>query len=90
MALTGRVLIVTADGRVLVGSLAGFDQTTNVVLSQCAERIFAGDAPVEEVPLGVYVVRGDNITLIGGVDEALDDQIDLASIRAEPIAEMRH
>jgi small nuclear ribonucleoprotein (snRNP)-like protein len=43
------------------GSLEGFDQTTNVILSDSTERVYSMDEGVEEVPLGLYVVRGDNI-----------------------------
>ncbi|BGP31891.1 U4/U6-U5 snRNP complex subunit LSM8 [Rhodotorula toruloides] len=87
---TQRVLVITQDGRVIVGELRGFDQTTNVILSGSTERVFSADEGVEEVPLGVYIVRGDNITLIGEVDEDIDKQIDLSTVRAEPIAEVQH
>jgi U6 snRNA-associated Sm-like protein LSm8 len=45
----------------LQGELKGFDQTTNIILSDSVERVFSADEGVEEVPLGVYIVRGDNI-----------------------------
>lgn len=61
-ALTAeQVLMVTQDGRVLVGMLAGCDSGGTVILSSCVERIFSEEAPVEEVPLGVYIVRGDSM-----------------------------
>lgn len=41
------------------GVLSGFDQKSNVVLSDCAERIYSLDEGVEEVPLGVYLLKGD-------------------------------
>ncbi len=43
------------------GQLEGFDQTINVILSNSVERVYSLDEAVEEVPLGLYVVRGDNI-----------------------------
>lgn len=43
------------------GELKGFDQTTNVILSHSSERVYSLDEGVEEVELGLYVVRGDNI-----------------------------
>ncbi|KAL8278367.1 hypothetical protein RQP46_009259 [Phenoliferia psychrophenolica] len=85
-----QVLIITQDGRTIVGELKGFDQTTNVILSHSVERVYSMDEGVREDELGLYVVRGDNITLIGEVDEAIDKTIDLASIRADPIAEIVH
>ncbi|GAA6027191.1 hypothetical protein JCM8097_002470 [Rhodosporidiobolus ruineniae] len=85
-----QVLVITQDGRTIVGELKGFDQTTNVILSGSVERVFSADEPVEEVPLGVYIVRGDNITLIGEVDTEIDAQTDLTTLRADPIAEVSH
>lgn len=55
------MLVITQDGRTIVGELIGFDQTTNVILSNSVERIYSLDEDVEEVDLGLYVVRGDNI-----------------------------
>lgn len=39
--------------------LAGYDQKSNVVLSDSKERIYSADEGVEEVPLGLYLVKGD-------------------------------
>ena len=55
------VQIVTNDGRNIVGLLKGFDQTTNVVLDECHERVFSSTAGGEQVVLGLYIVRGDNM-----------------------------
>ena len=55
------VQVVTNDGRNIVGLLKGFDQTTNVILDECRERVFSNDAGVEEVQLGLYILRGDNM-----------------------------
>ena len=43
------VQIVTNDGRNIVGVLKGFDQTTNVILEDCNERVYSSDAGVEQV-----------------------------------------
>ncbi|GAA5989552.1 hypothetical protein JCM10908_000527 [Rhodotorula pacifica] len=85
-----QVLVVTQDGRVIVGKLMGFDQTTNIILAESVERIFSPDEPVIEEPLGVEIVRGDNITLIGALDEEADKEIDLSTIRAHPLADVTH
>lgn len=45
------VQIVTNDGRNIVGLLKGFDQTTNLVLDECHERVFSSTAGVEQVCL---------------------------------------
>ncbi|KAF8186999.1 hypothetical protein K438DRAFT_1595901 [Mycena galopus ATCC 62051] len=85
-----RVIVILQDGRVIVGVLAGFDQKSNVVLSDSKERIYSMDVGVEEVPLGLYLVKGDMIVLIGEIDDAVDQAVDLETIHAEPIPAIRY
>jgi|UPI000581B601 U6 snRNA-associated Sm-like protein LSm8 len=70
------VCVVTSDGRIIVGILTGYDQVQNLILNDAHERVYSVDADVEEVPLGLYVVRGDNVCLVAEVDETkqLDSQ----------------
>ena len=44
--------------------LAGFDQRSDVVLSESVERIYSMDEGVEEVPLGLYLVKGDQMQVV--------------------------
>lgn len=44
----------------LQGTLKGFDQTINLVLDDSIERVFTING-VEQVNLGVYIIRGDNV-----------------------------
>ncbi|KAH9973876.1 Sm-like ribonucleoprotein [Lactifluus volemus] len=85
-----RVLLVLQDGRAIIGVLAGYDQKSNVVLSDSKERIYSMDEGVEEIPLGLYLVKGDMIILIGEIDEEHDRTIDLSTIRADPIPPIRY
>ncbi|KAJ7740042.1 hypothetical protein DFH07DRAFT_870370 [Mycena maculata] len=96
-----RVLLILQDGRVIVfpaskpnanpqGVMVGFDQKSNVVLSDSKERIYSIDAGVEEAPLGLYLVKGDMIVLIGELDDAVDQAVDLGTIHAEPIPPIRY
>ncbi|KAH8113886.1 Sm-like ribonucleoprotein [Phellopilus nigrolimitatus] len=85
-----RVLLVLQDGRTIVGVLVGFDQRSDIVLSESKERIYSIDEGVEEIPLGLYLVKGDQILLIGELDEALDNAVDLDNVRADPIAPIRY
>jgi len=84
-----KVLLVLQDGRSIVGTLAGFDQKSNIILSDSKERVYSMDEGVEEVPLGLYLVKGDMIALVGEIDSALDDTVDLSAVRAEPIPSIR-
>ena len=48
-----------------------FDQFANLVLEGAVERIIVG-ALYAETPLGLYVVRGENVVLLGEIDETRD------------------
>lgn len=41
--------------------MKGYDQTSNLILADAVERIYSLDEPVEEAPLGLYIIRGDNM-----------------------------
>ncbi len=41
--------------------MKGFDQTVNIVLEGSHERVFSSTSGVEQVPLGLYIIRGDNM-----------------------------
>jgi U6 snRNA-associated Sm-like protein LSm8 len=45
----------------LQGSFKGYDLHTNIILASAVERLFSVDEPVEMVPLGLYMIRGDNM-----------------------------
>ncbi|KAJ9157330.1 hypothetical protein NKR23_g788 [Pleurostoma richardsiae] len=88
-----KVTIITADGRTLVGTLVSADQNTNLVLKSTVERVIRPSDDLEpsaEVPLGLYIVRGDNVCIVGLVDEALDDSIDWTAVKGAPIGGIKH
>lgn len=41
--------------------MKGFDQTTNLILTQSHERVFSIERPVSVVQLGLYIIRGDSM-----------------------------
>jgi len=79
------VSVITGDGRNFVGTMKGFDQTINVILEDVHERVYRAGAGVSQIPLGLYVVRGDNVAVIGELDEDLDRRLDLENIKAAPL-----
>lgn len=79
------VNIITSDGRIIVGTLRGFDQAINIILEESHQRVFSANEGVELIPLGLYVIRGDNVALIGEIDEDLDRNIDWSHMHADPI-----
>ena len=79
------VSVVTCDGRSIVGTLVGYDQLQNLILKGSSERVYSPDGPVEVVPLGLYVVRGDNVAIISDRDEDKESEVGLSDVRAGPI-----
>ncbi|CEJ90556.1 Putative U6 snRNA-associated Sm-like protein LSm8 [[Torrubiella] hemipterigena] len=91
--LNKKVLIVTADSTILVGTLVACDNSTNLVLSDSTERIIRtpdDPEPSIEEPRGVYLVRGDNVCTIGLVDEKLDESINWTEVKGAAIGTTKH
>lgn len=84
------VSIITSDGRNFVGTLKGFDQTINVILDETHERVFSTTNGIEQVVLGLHIIRGDNIAIIGEIDEAIDSRLDFTAVHCEPLAPIVH
>ncbi|XP_040971249.1 sm-like protein LSM1A isoform X2 [Gossypium hirsutum] len=62
--LDKKLLVLLRDGRKLLGLLRSFDQFANVVLEGACERVIVGDLYCD-IPLGLYVIRGENVVIIG-------------------------
>jgi U6 snRNA-associated Sm-like protein LSm8 len=84
------VSIITSDGRNFVGTLKGFDQTINLILDESHVRVYSTNQGVEQVVLGLHIIRGDNVAVVGELDENLDSRLDLSSIRADLLNQVVH
>ncbi|EGX45052.1 hypothetical protein AOL_s00173g153 [Orbilia oligospora ATCC 24927] len=90
------VTVITSDGRTLIGTLLGHDQTTNLILQNTRERIFqtldtdVENTPSEIVEHGLYLIRGDNVLVCGLVDEKMDAEINWTKVRAQPFGTVKH
>ncbi|KAL9690066.1 hypothetical protein QQ045_010459 [Rhodiola kirilowii] len=62
-----KLLVLLRDGRKLMGLLRSFDQFANAVIDGACERVIVGDLYCD-IPLGMYVIRGENVVLIGELD----------------------
>ncbi|KAI8902155.1 hypothetical protein BC833DRAFT_574596 [Globomyces pollinis-pini] len=82
-----KVQVLTIDGRIILGTLIGFDQTTNLILSHSIERQFSTEG-AKDHPLGCYMIRGDSIMTVGEVDMERDQEIDWSKITVEPLEPM--
>ncbi|XP_019198656.1 PREDICTED: sm-like protein LSM1B [Ipomoea nil] len=70
--LDKKILVLLRDGRKLLGILRSFDQFANAVLEGACERLIVGDIYCD-MPLGLYVIRGENVVLIGELDLDKDE-----------------
>jgi U6 snRNA-associated Sm-like protein LSm8 len=83
------VTIITTEGKVYTGILKSLDQSMNIILNNCYEKIYSLDEGVSFQKIGLYMIRGDNIMIVSEVDENLEKQIDLKEIKAEPLKEVK-
>lgn len=67
--LDKKLLVQLRDGKKIIGILRSFDQFANLVLEHAVERIIVGDQ-YGDIPLGLNVVRGENVVLLGEIDES--------------------
>ena len=92
-AFTGKVLVITADGRTLTGTLLSCDQLTNLVLQNTIERVIRphdDHDDSEEVSHGLYLIRGENVAICGLLDEQMDGEIDWARVKGNVIGGVKH
>ncbi|WCJ28530.1 U6 snRNA-associated Sm-like protein LSm8 [Euphorbia peplus] len=84
------ISVITNDGRNIVGILKGFDQATNIILDESHERVYSTKEGVQLIVLGLYIIRGDNISIVGELDEELELNLDLKALRAHPLKPVIH
>lgn len=83
------VSVITNEGRVFSGVVKSFDQSMNLVLQDCFEKIYSLDEGVVFIKMGLYMIRGDNVAIVSELDEILENQVDYSQIKAEKIKEMK-
>lgn len=81
--LDRKILVLLRDGRKLLGILRSFDQFANAVLEGACERIIVGDLYCD-IPLGLYVIRGENVVLIGELDPLKQELPPTMTLVSEP------
>ncbi|CAB09117.1 U6 snRNA-associated Sm-like protein LSm1 [Schizosaccharomyces pombe] len=81
-----KVIVVLRDGKKLIGILRSFDQFANLMLQYTIERIYVDDM-YGDIDRGVYIVRGENVVLLGELD--LDKEYDaVKQLRRMPAEEL--
>ncbi|TXG74303.1 hypothetical protein EZV62_002882 [Acer yangbiense] len=76
------ISVITNDGRNIVA--------TNIILDESHERVYSTKEGVQQLVLGLYIIRGDNISIVGELDEELDSHLDLSNLRAHPLKPVIH
>ncbi|KAB0396087.1 U6 snRNA-associated Sm-like protein LSm1 isoform X3 [Balaenoptera ricei] len=79
-------LVLLRDGRTLIGFLRSIDQFANLVLHQTVERIHVGKK-YGDIPRGIFVVRGENVVLLGEIDLEKESDTPLQQVSIEEILE---
>uniref|UniRef100_A0A3B3RAM3 U6 snRNA-associated Sm-like protein LSm1 n=1 Tax=Paramormyrops kingsleyae TaxID=1676925 RepID=A0A3B3RAM3_9TELE len=79
-------LVLLRDGRTLIGFLRSIDQFANLVLHQTVERIHVGKK-YGDIPRGIFIVRGENVVLLGEIDLEKENDTVLQQVSIEEILE---
>ncbi|XP_045043993.1 U6 snRNA-associated Sm-like protein LSm8 [Desmodus rotundus] len=82
------VAVITSYRRMIVGTLNGFDQTINLIVDESYERVFSSSQEVEQMVLGLYIIRRVNVAVIGEIDK--HSVFDLGNIQAKPLNSVAH
>ncbi|XP_062217720.1 sm-like protein LSM1B [Phragmites australis] len=69
-----KLIVLLRDARKLLSTLCSFDQFANAVVQGACERVFVGELYCD-VPLGLYVIRGENLVLIGELHGREKDEL---------------
>ncbi|KAI1269902.1 Sm-like ribonucleoprotein [Xylariaceae sp. FL1019] len=87
-----KLLLVLRDGRKLTGILRTWDQFANLVLEATSERVFAITSPPNDPEPkgfyadeyhGIFLVRGENVLILGEIDLDKDDDPPVGYEKAE-------
>lgn len=70
-----KIFVLLRDGRLLFGVLRTFDQYANLILEDCVERIYFSEMnQYAEQECGIFMIRGENVVMLGEVDIDREDK----------------
>ncbi|KAM7344447.1 U6 snRNA-associated Sm-like protein LSm1 [Cochliomyia hominivorax] len=79
-----KLMVLLRDGRTLIGYLRSVDQFANLVLHRTIERIHVGNE-YGDIPRGVFIIRGENVVLLGEIDREKESKLPLEEISVDEI-----
>ncbi|XP_012268869.1 U6 snRNA-associated Sm-like protein LSm1 [Athalia rosae] len=82
--LDKKLMVLLRDGRTLIGYLRSVDQFANLVLHRTIERIHVG-REYGDIPRGVFIVRGENVVLLGEIDKEKEKDLALSEVSVDDI-----
>ncbi|XP_015127106.1 U6 snRNA-associated Sm-like protein LSm1 [Diachasma alloeum] len=82
--LDKKLMVLLRDGRTLIGYLRSVDQFANLVLHRTIERIHVGKE-YGDIPRGVFIVRGENVVLLGEIDRDREKDLPLSEVSVDDI-----
>uniref|UniRef100_A0A6M2DIA2 U6 snRNA-associated Sm-like protein LSm1 n=1 Tax=Xenopsylla cheopis TaxID=163159 RepID=A0A6M2DIA2_XENCH len=82
--LDKKLMVLLRDGRTLIGYLRSVDQFANLVLHRTIERIHVGKE-YGDIPRGVFIVRGENVVLLGEIDMEKEKNLSLIEVSVDDI-----
>nr|XP_012147065.1 PREDICTED: U6 snRNA-associated Sm-like protein LSm1 isoform X4 [Megachile rotundata] len=77
-------MVLLRDGRTLIGYLRSVDQFANIVLHRTIERIHVGKE-YGDIPRGIFIVRGENVVLLGEIDRDKEKDLPLTEVSVDDI-----
>ena len=83
-----KLLVVLRDGRTLIGYLRSIDQFANLLLEDTIERIHVG-LLYGDIERGIFLIRGENVVLLGEVDENKRTGIELTAVPVDRIMDLQ-
>ncbi|KAF2171224.1 hypothetical protein M409DRAFT_18341 [Zasmidium cellare ATCC 36951] len=69
-----KLAVALRDGKKLIGVLRSWDQFGNLVLQDTIERLFCQNLYCD-IERGMFLVRGENVLLLGEIDLDKDDYV---------------
>eukprot|EP00499_Haloplacidia_sp_CaronLabIsolate_P003999 CAMPEP_0196795456 /NCGR_PEP_ID=MMETSP1104-20130614/36048_1 /TAXON_ID=33652 /ORGANISM="Cafeteria sp., Strain Caron Lab Isolate" /LENGTH=121 /DNA_ID=CAMNT_0042165847 /DNA_START=29 /DNA_END=394 /DNA_ORIENTATION=+ len=84
--LDKRVLVILRDGKHVLGDFTSFDQFGNLVLERAVERRFVARKYCD-IPLGLYLIRGENVVVLGQLDPEREAAEGLEHVSMEELRE---
>mmetsp|Transcript_8600 Transcript_8600/g.11367 ORF Transcript_8600/g.11367 Transcript_8600/m.11367 type:complete len:104 (+) Transcript_8600:380-691(+) len=85
------MLVVLRDGKHIIGTMISYDQFSNLILQDAAERrvvIANGICYYSDIPLGLYIVRGDSTVLMGQIDSMTEANV-MREVELDELSKIR-